>query len=172
MWVSTPCTGGSSRHAANVGKYVKRGDFEALVRLHQKRRIGIEILEAAARLLEATKDCEHGVAWEWPLNCSYWQLAVMASLRASLDLQLCRVDGCMVDMKSINRQDFGAPIKKPWRIDVNWPSFGVAINIRCSGQHEHGIVEGGKNTKATECYSEAFAAHIHSAFRSHCRINT
>ena len=36
VWVSTPCTGGTARHMANVAKYARRDNIQALVRLFAK----------------------------------------------------------------------------------------------------------------------------------------
>ena len=166
VWVSTPCTGGTSRHAANVAKYAMAGNIDALVRLHRKRETGIQILRAVVRLLRDTEAASPGIAWEWPLACAYWQLPEIKELTAQFSLASYRMDGCMLGVKSINTKDFGAPMRKSWRIRTNRPSIGEALTIRCCGGHEHALVEGGKNTRQTERYTEAFAQRVHRAFSS------
>ena len=169
IWVSTPCTGGTSRHAANVAKYARRGNIEALVRLALTRAHGEKLLCAATRLLQEVAAEKPGVAWEWPLTCAFWQHEAIRELIKEFELDSYQVHGCMVGIKSIIASDHGAPMKKPWRIASNWRKFGSRLDVRCDGTHQHAACQGRANTRLTERYTTAFAQRVHDAFR--CQVD-
>jgi hypothetical protein len=80
-------------------------------------------------------------------------------------LRPVQVDGCAVGLKSLVN---GMPIYKPWKIATNDAIILEALGgLRCPGvdvDHQHKACSG-RDTKATESYTNDFVQKVHDAFK-------
>jgi len=155
VWVSIPCTGGTSWSYVNL----KHPSAAAKVRRHVKIFHGL--WTAFLHFMSLIKK-EVFIAIEWPRNCRYWKLRKVAQFLNSRQLITFNFHGCMVGIR--NKDEI--PIKKPWTIATNLSSLGCEMSkFQCDHSHEH--VQGrGKDLKATERYTFIMTDLVHSAFRS------
>ena len=155
VWVSMPCTGGTSWSYVNL----KHPSAAAKVRRHVKIFHG---LWKAFLLFMSSLKREVFIAIEWPRNCRYWKLRKVAQFLNARQLIAFNFHGCMVGIR--NKDEI--PIKKPWTIATNLLSLGCELSkFQCDNSHEH--VQGrGKDLKATERYTFIMTDLVHSAFRS------
>ena len=155
VWVSIPCTGGTSWSYVNL----KHPAAAAKVRRHVK--LFHALWNAFLRFISSLKGPTY-IAIEWPRNCRYWKLKKVAQFMNTRNLVPYNFHGCMVGM--MNKD--GIPIKKPWTVATDLMSLGCELSkFQCDHSHEH--VQGrGKDLKATEKYSFRMTDRIHSAFRS------
>ena len=155
VWVSIPCTGGTSWSYVNL----KHPSAAAKVRRHVKIFHGL--WNAFLHFMSLVKK-EVFIAIEWPRNCRYWKLRKVAQFLNSRQLITFNFHGCMVGIR--NKDEI--PIKKPWTIATNLLSLGCEMSkFQCDHSHEH--VQGrGKDLKATERYTFVMTDLVHSVFRS------
>ena len=74
-------------------------------------------------------------------------------------------DGCMFDLFSIVKPNMR--IRKPWRITTTSHYIQSAFADRlCGGSHDH-VPCAGRDTKATECYSDLMVRTLHVAWEKH-----
>ena len=155
VWVSIPCTGGTSWSYVNL----KHPSAAAKVRRHVKIFHGL--WTAFLHFMSLIKK-EVFIAIEWPRNCRYWKLRKVAQFLNSRQLITFNFHGYMVGIR--NKDEI--PIKKPWTIATNLLSLGCEMSkFQCDHSHEH--VQGrGKDLKATDRYTFIMTDLVHSAFRS------
>ena len=154
VWVSIPCTGGTSWSYVNL----KHPSAAAKVRRHVKVFHGLK----AFLLFMSSLKRRVFIAIEWPRNCRYWKLRKGAQFMNSMQLITFNFHGCMVGIR--NKDEI--PIKKPWTIATNLLPLGRELSkFQCDHSHEH--VQGrGKDLKATERYTFIMTDLVHCAFRS------
>jgi hypothetical protein len=102
------------------------------------------------------------IAIEWPNGCRYWShLEVKKFIVKQGLVHLCRFDGCAYGLTQLKD---GLPILKPWRVMTNDAELVLALNLRCSKDHQHGSCEG-KNASASAHYTHDMVQAIHKAWR-------
>jgi hypothetical protein len=164
IWVSIPCTGGSPWQRINrsKGEHVKQS-------VQQHIRIYRQLMQSAAIVLSAAKS-SHGcfkIAWEWPRQCDYWRDGQYLAFREHHNLKSALFDGCMYGLVSRSGSSSGTPILKPWRVDSDCEELLARLNRRCDGTHQHAPCAG-RDTKASEGYTDSISREVHRAWQQHC----
>ena len=107
VWVSIPCTGGSTWQHINRKKEAKaRKRLQVHLMLFRLLWNNFVIVAKRAHELGAT------VTIEWPRSCSYWYRHEVRRLIWELKLVEQNFDGCMYGVKSIQKATLDIPIKK------------------------------------------------------------
>jgi hypothetical protein len=96
VWVSIPCTGGTSWSFVNL----KHPSAAAKVRRHVKIFHGL--WKAFLHFMSLLKK-EVFIAIEWPRNCRYWKLRKVAQFLNSRQLIAFNFHGCMVGISKQGR---------------------------------------------------------------------
>ena len=153
MWSAIPCTPGSPWQRINRLKPGVSANIEAQIVVTKK------LVSNFTRLARLVLQRGGDVAFEWPAQCSMWELPEVASMISELSLNKVRLDGCAVGLHSSK----GVPIKKPWTVATSSPKlFDRFEPLRCTNDHEHCPCAGGE-TKRTELYTDTMVGHIHMA---------
>ena len=163
IWVSFPCTGGSSWQTLNwyKGTHATRERILEHQRLFYRLWINLERIESEIRRVGAK------MAIEWPRHCAYWHWDCVQEFLARNDLHSVNMDGCAYGLVARYGSLKGQPIKKPWRIATNMPELRQRLSRRCACTSAHAPCEG-RDTSETEAYTDEMAEQIHRAFRDHC----
>ena len=163
MWISIPCTGGSSWQAVNL----KRGaSTRKLIAGHWSlfRKLWSTISELAALAIKEGRP----VYIEWPRYCRYWsENKVKQFIKRFRGVQL-DLDGCQYGVVSNQNRSRGEPILKPWRILGFNCTPTAGLQLRCPKVHKHTPAEG-SDTKRTEEYPIALVRAIHLQIANDCR---
>ena len=99
-----------------------------------------------------------GIDWyfEWPVGASGWgEIRELATRRSSGAYHEAVVRGCAVGL----RDPSGNLLAKAWRILTTNAEFAQHMNLPCSRDHDHGIVQG-KVTATTSYYPRAMCRRI------------
>ena len=153
LWLSLPCTGGTSWSHVNL----KIPSAAKKVMKHVKTMK--KLWKAFERFVHRlTRDFE--VAIEWPQNCRYWKFPRVLKFIHEFSLKRYDFHGCMLGIKDHE----GIPIKKPWTVATTVDEIGLELSqYQCDESHDH--VQGrGKPLKETESYSYLFTDCVHKAF--------
>ena len=153
LWLSLPCTGGTSWSHVNL----KIPSAAKKVMKHVKTMKKLwKAFERFVQLL--TRSFE--VAIEWPQNCRYWRFPRILKFINEFSLKRYHFHGCMLGTKDHE----GIPIKKPWTVATTIDEIGLELSqYQCDESHDH--VQGrGKPLKETESYSYLFTDSVHKAF--------
>ena len=153
LWLSLPCTGGTSWSHVNL----KIPSAARKVMKHVKTMKKLwKAFERFCRLLNRDFD----VAIEWPQNCRYWRFPRIIKFINEFSLKRYDFHGCMLG----TRDHEGNPIKKPWTVATTVDEIGLELSqYQCDESHDH--VQGrGKPLKETESYSYLFTDCVHKAF--------
>ena len=150
VWVSLPCTGGSSWSHVNLT-------------LPGNRKKVIEARKKFVKLWASFVDMSEGLdkigveyAIEWPKHCVYWDWSPVKKWIEAHPVQKAHFDGCRFGL--INKK--GEHVKKPWTIATTIPQLYDKFSGKCcKGGHIHG-----KCTKESESYTSPFARTVHSTF--------
>jgi hypothetical protein len=163
LWVSIPCTGGSSWQNYNKQFPHARELIEEHFKIFHKLWKSLEIVA------KAIDDIGGKIAIEWPRGCSYWHLPKVEKFAYRYQLEKTMVTGCMVNLRSAVN---GELIAKPWKIMCN--SRGVSEMLRglvCNHPTESHTPCAGKDTRKTESYTDEMVRLIHKGFRKECFDN-
>ena len=166
LWISMPCTGGSSWQWVN--RYIARSRKrpEMMTKLESHRALKNKLMQSLKTLLKETICCKPIIAIEWPLRCTYWRDDDVVDIVRRHHLKPYRVDGCMVGLTvRFQPQSLGRPLQKPWLIMTNTPSLGEHLRILCDGSHMHGRCSG-KDAKVSENYTTVFAERVHLGLKA------
>ena len=160
VWVSIPCTGGSSWQRLNyaMGK-ITAEQLQAHFTLYGK------LMKSAYRICLVGRRFGAKIALEWPKLCSYWKDQAYIRFSSEFQLHSIILDGCMFGLKAQSGADAGKYIKKPWRIDTDLDSLDEYLGIQCDNSHEHTRCAG-QHTKLTEGYTDQMVAAVHSGFQT------
>ena len=153
LWLSLPCTGGTSWSHVNL----KIPSAAKKVMKHVKTMKKLwKAFERFCQLLNRDFD----VAIEWPQNCRYWRFPRIMKFINEFSLRRYDFHGCMLGTKDHE----GNPIKKPWTVATTVDEIGLELSqYQCDESHDH--VQGrGKPLKETESYSYLFTDCAHKAF--------
>ena len=153
LWLSLPCTGGTSWSHVNL----KIPSAAKNVMKHVKTMKKLwKAFERFCQLLNRDFD----VAIEWPQNCRYWRFPRIMKFINEFSLRRYDFHGCMLGTKDHE----GNPIKKPWTVATTVDEIGLELSqYQCDESHDH--VQGrGKPLKETESYSYLFTDCVHKAF--------
>ena len=164
LWVSMPCTGGSSWQWVNryIARSRKKPEMTAKLDTHLELKAKLSL--SLGKLLEQTDYCKPAIALEWPLRCTYWQDADIIDLQQRYSLRPYRVDGCMLGLVVRFQPGLlGKPLQKPWMVKTNLSLLGQHLLIICDGSHAHGKCSG-KDAKYSEHYTPVFAERVHTGF--------
>ena len=105
------------------------------------------------------------VAIEWPTSCSYWRFREVRAFIQKHDLKKVKIHGCALGAASAS----GIPIMKPWTICTSMPSLVDGLkSYRCSGDHDHEIIAGSKQSSRSAVYPPLLAKVVHGIFGRHC----
>ena len=107
--------------------------------------------------------CGARIAIEWPRSCSYWNLGYVRDFCQRNSLVTTVFDGCAYGLVAQHGRDAGVPIRKPWRVDTNLAEIRGVLNRTCSCTKPHAQCAG-RETAATENYTDAIAEAVHYAF--------
>ena len=97
LWLSLPCTGGSSWSHVNL----KIPSAAKKVLRHVKTMKFIQLLSRS-----------FDIAIEWPQNCRYWRFPRVMKFMNVYSMRRYDFHGCMLE--TVDHE--GTPIKKPWTI--------------------------------------------------------
>ena len=154
IWLSLPCTGGTTWTFINL-KHPKA-----------RRRVSSEIRKlwkiwAAMLDFILMIDREFEIAMEWPTGCRYWKSPKVKKFLEEYQMEKYNFHGCMLGTCSRD----GIPIKKPWTVATTIPELGSSLmKYQCDGSHEH--AEGrGVDLKLTELYTWKFVDEVHSSLQ-------
>ena len=152
LWLSLPCTGGTSWSHVNL----KIPSAAKKVMNHVKTMK--KLWKAFERFVQRlTRDFE--VAIEWPQNCRYWRFPRVLKFIHEFSLKRYDFHGCMLGTKDHE----GIPIKKPWTVATTIDEIGLELSqYQCDESHDH--VQGRGKLKETESYSYLFTDNVHKAF--------
>ena len=155
--ISLPCTGGSSIQQLNIA--TGRGTEK----IKQYWLDFAKFMSNLSIVLRAAKEMDAFINLEWPKGCSYWKDPRVQKLIRRYGLQRTQVDGCQYLLKSINPQDFGMLIKKPWFFASNMMSLSRTA-LTCTGGHPHAqcLMD---NAKLSERYTIKLVRWIHTCFK-------
>ena len=150
VWVSLPCTGGSSWSHVNL---TLPGNREKVVEAKKKFvKLWASFVDMSAGLDKV------GVQYaiEWPKHCVYWNWSRVKKWIEAHPVQKAHFDGCRFGL--INKK--GEYVKKPWTIATTIHQLYDKFSGKCcKGGHFHG-----KCTKESESYTSPFARTVHSTF--------
>eukprot|EP00435_Cladocopium_sp_Y103_P009439 s1446_g2.t1 len=154
VWVSIPCTGGTS------WAYVNLKHPTASLKVRRHVRTFHKLWDAFVKFMASIRRRVF-IAIELPRNCRYWKTTKVAKFMNAKRLITYNFHGCMVGIK--NRND--DPIKKPWTVATDMQSLGIELSrFQCDGSHEH-IQGRGEDLRATERYTYIMTDLVHSIFR-------
>ena len=153
LWLSLPCTGGTSWSHVNLKIPSAARKVMKHVKLMKKLW---KAFERFCQLLDRDFD----VAIEWPQNCRYWRFPRVLKFINEFSLRRYNFHGCMLGTKDHE----GNHIKKPWTVATTVDEIGLELSqYQCDESHDH--VQGrGKPLKETESYSFHFTDSVHKAF--------
>lgn len=155
MWFSTPC--GPNSPIQNMNQ---RTD-EQVQRLAKKRVKSKYLIRRCIRLAEEQIDHGGHVGWEWPWNNLGWHSHDMKRFMKKLSnlgiLHFSRLDGCQVGVVA---HDTGQPMLKPWRIMSTSKEMQLALERRCSHDHEHAECMGHKRASQSAFYPKKMCSLI------------
>ena len=153
LWLSLPCTGGTSWSHVNLK--IPSAAKKVMKHVKTMKRLW-KAFERFIQLL--TRNFE--VAIERPQNCRYWRFPRILKFINEFSLKRYDFHGCMLGTKDHE----GIPIKKPWTVATTVDEIGLEFSqYQCDESHDH--VQGrGKPLKETESYSYLFTDSVHKAF--------
>ena len=111
LWVSIPCTGGTSWTYINLMNESARRKVEYHQFVFQK------IWASMAEFLNSIRTLQPFVALEWPSGCLYWKYDRVRKFLGKYNLELVKFDGCRLGI--VNKE--GIPMKKPWTVASKLP---------------------------------------------------
>ena len=159
MWSAIPCTPGSPWQRINRLKPGVAESIDAQILVTKK------LVNNFCRLARTVLMRGGDVAFEWPAQCSLWDLPEVTSMITELSLNKVRLDGCAVGLRSTK----GIPIMKPWSIATSSPKiFEHFEPLRCPKDHAHCPCAGGE-TKRTELYTDEMVKLIHKSVDEEAR---
>ena len=161
LFGALPCTGGSPYQFINwqLGP-------ETRSKIREHRRIFNCLWRAFVKVSEVCIANGGKVAFEWPRNCSYWRLRKAKSFLKRFGMQQYRFDGCMYGLRSIATRTEGLLLQKPWIIASNVEEFRFMERKCCHSRADH-VKTAGRDTKATDEYTDEMADEIHGCWMHH-----
>ena len=153
LWLSLPCTGGTS--CSHVNLTIPSAAKKVMKHVKTMKKLW-KAFDRFIQLLTRSFD----VAIEWPQNCRYWRFPRILKFINEFSLKRYDFHGCMLGTKDHD----GIPIKKPWTVATTIDEIGLELSqYQCDESHDH--VQGrGKPLKETESYSYLFTDSVHKAF--------
>ena len=153
LWLSLPCTGGTS------WSYVNLKIPSAAKKVKRHVRTLKKLWKAVEEFVNLIDRVFH-VAVGWPQNCRCWKFPRVVKFVNDFSLVKYDFHGCMLG----TTDDEGTPIKKPWTVATSMSEVGeTLVQFQCDGNHAH--VQGrGKSLKNTESYTFHFTDAVHQAF--------
>ena len=152
IWVSLPCT--LESRMQNLTKREPGSPALANFRRRLARsRIRVARLAPILDFIESL-----GIDWyfEWPVGASGWgEIRELAPRRSSGAYHEAVVRGCAVGLRGPS----GNLLAKAWRILTTNAEFAQHMNLPCSRDHDHAIVQG-KITATTSYYPRAMCRRI------------
>ena len=162
IWISFPCTGGSSWQRVNIAK----GKPETIERVEAHWKLFRKLWENLEKIEKDIQSRGARIAIEWPRSCSYWNLGYVRDFCARNSLETTFFDGCAYGLVAQYGREAGTPIRKPWRVDTNMEALRGVLNRTCSCTKPHATCQG-RETSATENYTDAIAEAVHYAFAAY-----
>ena len=153
LWLSLPCTGGTSWSFVNMKIPSAAKKVMRHVKLFKK-------LWRSTEKFVSMITREFHVAIEWPQNCRYWKFPRVVRFMKEHSLLSYSFHGCMLGTVDLD----GTPIKKPWTVATSLHEIGMELSkYQCDDSHIH--VQGrGKSLKETEAYTFEFTDCVHTAY--------
>ena len=140
VWVSLPCTGGST------WTFVNLTIPQNAPKVYEEKRTFLKLWSSFVNLSTGLDCCHVHYALEWPRGCTYWD---MKRVQKWLDDHKCvkaNFDGCRLGL--VNHE--GIPVKKPWTVATTMSHLLQQLDgLRCTGGHSHA-----KCTKDSENYTK------------------
>ena len=154
IWLSLPCTGGTTWTFINL-KHPK-ARRRVISEIRKLWKIWAAMLDFILMI-----DREFEIAMEWPTGCRYWKSPKVKKFLEEYQMEKYNFHGCMLGTCSRD----GIPIKKPWTVATTIPELGSSLmKYQCDGSHEH--AEGrGVDLKLTELYTWKFVDEVHSSLQ-------
>ena len=150
VWVSLPCTGGSSWSHVNL---TLPGNREKVI---EARKKFVKLWASFVDMSDGLDKIGVQYAIEWPKHCVYWDWSRVKKWIGAHPIQKAHFDGCRFGL--INKK--GEYVKKPWTVATTIPQLYDKLSGKCcKGGHIHG-----KCTKESESYTSPFARTVHSTF--------
>ena len=162
LWVSIPCTGGSSWARLNRSLGIATQD-----KIDAHIKVMMVLWNNLAPVANIVLDAGGRIAFEWPQSCDYWNFPEATSCLAKWRLKNTVFHGCMYGLVSIRPKHLGVPIKKPWRIATNCDELREQLCRCCDRSHQHVLCEGA-DTRVSEEYTDSMAQSVHRAFLAYC----
>ena len=164
LWVSFPCTGGSTWQHLNWHRGTDATRERILQHQSLFRRLWINLERIESEILRVGAK----IAIEWPKGCAYWKWETVQAFILRNRLNSVILDGCAFGLVAKHGSLKGFPIRKPWRVATNMPELRLRLDRRCACTSVHAPCEG-RDTSETEAYTDTMAEQIHLAFRDHCQ---
>ena len=156
LWGSLPCTDWTAWQ--NYNMWALGPKFRA--ELKARRALSRKYLAAWIERAEANMAQGGLIGFEWPDNCTGWQLQELQDFIARHNLFTVKIDGCTLEV----HDKMGNAIKKRWRIITNSAAV-VDMLEQCKCDHSHTHVPcAGAATNQTGHYTEFMAQVIIAAF--------
>ena len=163
LWVSIPCTGGSTAQRLNM----QRANYKEYMKKY--RTTAMKMFYNMLRVADAVTKAGGKVAIEWPKNNEYWKLPEVEEAVRKHGLQKVTVNACMVGLTSVNPEDRGQPVRKPWTIATNDETLREHMHkFLCPSIDHHGVPHAPclkRNAKMSESYTDVMIDAIHEAWR-------
>ena len=157
-----PCTPWTSWQRLNL----KKGKPKVVQRILRARELSLLYVCNFERLGKAVLAKGGSVSFEWPTHCDGWAVPQVRAMIAALGLQPVDIDGCSVGVPDKD----GTPMLKPWRFLVSSPHLAGALRgLRCTQDHEHRKIAGGRLTASTAFYPEELCRVVHAGLDQHER---
>ena len=151
VWVSLPCTGGST------WTFVNLTIPQNAPKVYEEKRKFLKLWSSFVNLSTGLDCCHVHYALEWPRGCTYWD---MKRVQKWLDDHKCvkaNFDGCRLGL--VNHE--GIPVKKPWTIATTMSHLMQQLDgLRC---HPHA-----KCTKNSENCTKKMVHPVHKACLNRC----
>eukprot|EP00435_Cladocopium_sp_Y103_P068690 s358_g32.t1 len=129
VWIAPPCREYCAFSRLNHTKQERR-------RRRLKEKVFLELIDKVMVLqLAGGRD----VVIENPLSSDLWREPLLERWAQDPRVQLFRTDLCQHGMLSLDGQQ---PLRKPIRLMTTHPAFEEEMGKRCSGDHEHRVVQG------------------------------
>jgi len=163
LFGALPCTGGSPWQNLNwhVGPKTR-----SKIRAH--RAVFRKLWRNFGIVAQACRANGGRIALEWPRRCAYWRQRNVQSFLRDYDLRLHHFDGCRFNLRSIAPSKQGKLLRKPWTLASDVPQFTKFGDFTCCHPRgAHASVEG-RDTRATEEYTDSMVHLIHECWREWC----
>lgn len=146
LWISPECGPYSPM------QHLNQRTPEQRKQLKEKRRKADLQYEGACMIAKEAHEMGCMFVLELSERCEGWNHSCFSDLARHVPVFEAVCKGCQVSL----RDSKGKLLGKGWKLQSNNRSFAEHMNLRCSGDHEHGTCEGSKTCRSTAFYTPEF----------------